>query len=249
MSHQSRTTDARTPELVVFDFDGTLAHRPGMWSQCLLDVLDRHHPGHGVGIDQLRPHVRGRFPWHEPDRAHPELNDPDDWWHAVGTLLVDACRAVEVDVGGGDEVRRAFREHYCDPTRFHLYSDTLAALGLVSSAGVRTAILSNHVPELASIVAHHGLDALVDEVITSALIGVEKPHPEAFAAALGDVPPERAWMIGDNPVADVRGAEAVGMRSVLVRHPDSPVADLLSAVQVALGGAHRGTRQAPDPEG
>ena len=27
-------------ELVVFDFDGTLAHRPGMWSQCLLDVLD-----------------------------------------------------------------------------------------------------------------------------------------------------------------------------------------------------------------
>lgn len=32
------------PELVVFDFDGTLAHRPGMWTQCLLDVLDSHTP-------------------------------------------------------------------------------------------------------------------------------------------------------------------------------------------------------------
>jgi len=33
---------------VLFDFDGTLAYRPGMWSGCLLDVLDELAPGHGL---------------------------------------------------------------------------------------------------------------------------------------------------------------------------------------------------------
>ncbi len=30
---------------------------------------------------------------------------------------------------------------------------------------------------------------------------------------------EAAWMVGDNPEADVRGAEAVGLPAILVRGP------------------------------
>jgi HAD superfamily hydrolase (TIGR01458 family) len=56
-----------------------------------------------------------------------------------------------------------------------------------------------------------------------------KPSPDFFRLALGTagVPPERAVMIGDDLAADVAGAQAVGMRGVLVRtgkgtepHPD-----------------------------
>ena len=41
------------------------------------------------------------------------------------------------------------------------------------------------------------------------------PHPEAFRHALrecGD--PTAVWMVGDNPNADVAGAEAIGLRAV-----------------------------------
>jgi HAD superfamily hydrolase (TIGR01458 family) len=46
-----------------------------------------------------------------------------------------------------------------------------------------------------------------------------KPSPEYFAAALEaiDADPELAWMVGDDVDGDVRGAQAHGMRTVLVR--------------------------------
>jgi HAD superfamily hydrolase (TIGR01458 family) len=46
-----------------------------------------------------------------------------------------------------------------------------------------------------------------------------KPSPAYFAAALDalDAEPELTWLIGDDLEADVRGAQAFGMRTVLVR--------------------------------
>jgi putative hydrolase of the HAD superfamily len=62
---------------VIFDFGGTLAHRPWMWSQCIVDVLDDLSPGHGLVADDMRPHLRDGFPWHRPDQAHLHLATPD----------------------------------------------------------------------------------------------------------------------------------------------------------------------------
>ncbi len=46
-----------------------------------------------------------------------------------------------------------------------------------------------------------------------------KPSPSYFEAALEalDTDPERAWMVGDDLEADIRGAQRLGMRAVLVR--------------------------------
>jgi len=41
-------------------------------------------------------------------------------------------------------------------------------------------------------------------------------------------------MIGDNPVADIAGAVAVGAHAMLVRHPDADHRDVLSAVRSLL---------------
>jgi putative hydrolase of the HAD superfamily len=55
-------------------------------------------------------------------------------------------------------------------------------------------------------------------VLNSAVTGFEKPHPRAFALALASAgQPAVAWMIGDNPVADVGGAVATGLGAILVR--------------------------------
>lgn len=222
------------PELFVFDFDGTLAHRPGLWSQCLLDVLDVSVPGHGATVDQLRVHLRDGFPWHQADVAHPELNEPEAWWAHLGGVIDAAYLAVGVAQDTLGPLRDAVRTHFCDPHRFALFPDTVPALEAISEAGLRSVILSNHVPELETIVVGLGLGPLVGEVITSARIGYEKPHPEAFRLALGSTPAERALMIGDNPVADEDGAKAVGMRATLVRHENATSSDVLTAVTQAL---------------
>ena len=217
-------------ERFVFDFDGTLAHRPGMWGRCLFEVLEQHRPGHGATLEDLRPHLRDGFPWHRHDVAHPELTDADAWWDALGPLLDRAYAAVGVAPADLMQLRRAVRDHYCDPAHFQLYEDTRPALELARASGRRSVILSNHVPELTSIVDELGLGHLVDEVLTSARTGYEKPHPEAFRLALGGVDPSRACVIGDNPIADKLGAERAGLRAILVRHHDADAASVLEAV-------------------
>lgn len=217
-------------ELVMFDFDGTLAHRPGMWSKCLADVLAEHLPERNVTIDDVRPLLRHGFPWHTPEHHHTHVENPDEWWRMLQPTLERAFTALGADRAATPTLMSAVRSHYCNPRHFILYDDTREALALVRQRGARVLILSNHVPELPRIVAGVGLGDLVDDVLTSAALGYEKPHSEAFRLALGPVSPERACMIGDNPVADIAGANGIGAHAVLVRHPDAHHHDLRSAV-------------------
>lgn len=225
-----RNVTPRPVELVVFDFDGTLAHRPGMWTECLADVLTEHIPDHGVTIDDLRPLLSEGFPWHTPEVDHTHVKDPDQWWLILQPTFERAFTAVGAERAATSTLMAAVRSHYCDPGYFKLYDDTLDALTFLREQDARVLILSNHVPELPGIVDALGLGNLVDGVLTSAVIGYEKPHPEAFRLALGAVPPEHAYMIGDNPVADIAGAAGIGAHAVLVRHPDAHHPDVRSAV-------------------
>jgi FMN phosphatase YigB (HAD superfamily) len=54
--------------LLIWDFDGTLAHRRGEtgWGLLLAEPLDAEEPGHGHSADTFRPHLRDGLPWHRP---------------------------------------------------------------------------------------------------------------------------------------------------------------------------------------
>ena len=221
---------------MIIDFDGTLAHRPGRWSQALLEVLDREVPDHPTTRDDLRSALREGFPWHRADVPHPDLAHPEAWWDHVGGLLAGAFASVGVDAERVPDLVAAARAHYCDPGGFVLYDDAVGALERLGDAGIEVVILSNHVPELPVIVDGVGLAGLVGAVFSSAALGFEKPHPEAFRAALEGVDPARCWMVGDNPVADLAGGRAAGMRAALVRHPDvdgRSVADVVDEILTA----------------
>jgi putative hydrolase of the HAD superfamily len=85
---------------------------------------------------------------------------------------------------------------------------------------------------------------LFDVVVDSALIGVEKPDPRIFQAALQalDVAPEEALYLGDLYAVDVLGARAAGMHAVLLGEPgegppDCPRAGSIEElVQLLLAG-------------
>jgi putative hydrolase of the HAD superfamily len=88
---------------------------------------------------------------------------------------------------------------------------------------------------LRRLLAHHDLLACFAETVFSDEAGVRKPAPEIFHRALRAVggEPEAAVHVGDDPVLDVQGARAAGMRVVQVARraaedpaPDAVIPDL-----------------------
>lgn len=209
--------------LLIWDFDGTLAHRRGEtgWSILLAEALDAEEPGHGHSADTFRPHLRDGFPWHRPEVAHPELCEAGAWWASVRPVLARAYEAAGYPTARAAELAETAQRLYVDPSvGWALFGDTTSALEQLSRDGWTHTILSNHVPELREIVAGLGLEELVADISCSAETGYEKPHPRAFASVLDRFQPAEVWMVGDNVVADVLGAEAAGIPAILVRRPD-----------------------------
>lgn len=233
------------PRLIIWDFDGTLAHRPGLWSGCLLETLDEHAPGHGIERDQLRVLLRDGFPWHRPEVEHPELCAPGAWWRQVEVLLASAYEGVGIGASRASELALLARRRFIDPScGWQLFEDTVAVLTELRRHGWQHAILSNHVPELPELVQGLGLADLVDLVMTSAVTGYEKPHATAFRLVLEEFRhPEQVWMVGDNPIADVAGAEALGIPAIQVRTAatgtERHAPDLRGAAEIIRDGRAR----------
>ncbi|OGO80419.1 MAG: hypothetical protein A2Y21_05595 [Clostridiales bacterium GWC2_40_7] len=117
------------------------------------------------------------------------------------------------------------RKYLVAPEHYRLYEDTADTLKDFKENGYRNIILSNHIPELPEIAKSLGLMKYIDICVSSANVGFEKPNPRIFRHAVeltGN--PQKAWMFGDSLKADVCGAEAVGIKAILVRKPaDEPV--------------------------
>lgn len=227
--------------VILWDFDGTLAYRPNEWRGCLIEVLDEHAPDHGITLESIRPHLQAGFPWHRPDLPHPELSDPETWWALVQSILANGLRAEGMTDVRSEEIARIFRRRYIDgSTAWTLSPGVVPVLTRLANKGWRHVILSNHVPELPDLVDGVGLGPLVEIVISSAIVGYEKPHPEIFALArklCGD--PQELWMVGDNPQADIEGARLAKIPAILVQHPDRSLTlgalSLMQAEQIICG--------------
>jgi HAD superfamily hydrolase (TIGR01509 family) len=84
------------------------------------------------------------------------------------------------------------------------------------AAEIPVAILTNGWSELQERKIEHALGEFPGPVLVSDLVGAYKPSAAAFRQleeALG-VTPAELWYVGDNPVADIDGARAYGLRAV-----------------------------------
>jgi putative hydrolase of the HAD superfamily len=230
----------------MWDFDRTLA-RGWLLSEVTVAILDEELPGHGVAIEDLSAQLRSGFPWHKPEQPHPEIADPGAWWGSIEKLLSDTLVVSGIEPAEAAPLAAAIHLRFLDPAGFLPYPDIREALELLSSEGWAHAVVSNHVPELPDLVAAIGLGDHFDAVFSSARTGYEKPHPEMFRLALAHFgEPERAYMVGDDLVTDVQGAEAVGIVGLhLVRTEPLPRGAFRDALQIAevLTDAERSDRE------
>ena len=228
---------AGAPRTLFWDFDGTLARR--LWSETFFDVYRAFDPTTTVDAPMFRSYSLQGFPWHAPETAFPKLATADEWWERLWPVFTGAFRGVGCAPEIAGSLAQQVRAHYLDHTRWTVFDDAADALAEGARRFDRQIIVSNHAPELADLMANLGLDRHIYAVVSSAWVGYEKPHPNIYAAALeqaGNPSPADVWMVGDNPVADVLGAEACGMRGVLVRRTDPRVSrqanTLLGALEI-----------------
>lgn len=209
-------------KILLWDFDGTLGYRPGRWSGALAAVIDEHPATTPLTAESFRPLLRSGFPWHRPEMAHLQLTTAELWWAEMEQVLANAYVQVGFTPEQATHYARLAHTKYLEPAGWSLYDDVRPVLNQLADLGWSHVILSNHVPELAQIVEAIGLGSHVSQVFTSACIGYEKPHPEAFRVALSAMGNyQQVWMIGDSYEADVVGAEAVGIPAILVRNSAS----------------------------
>lgn len=102
-----------------------------------------------------------------------------------------------------------------------LFPDVMSTLKLLQEKGIKLGIITNAYQPMwmrDNELEQYGLlEYFPDCRFSAADFGYLKPHPDIFNAALKclDVKPEEAVFIGDNPTADIAGAQGTGMKAIL----------------------------------
>jgi len=108
-----------------------------------------------------------------------------------------------------------------------LFDDVKELLDDIRLLGIPMAIVTDLTAEIQfRKVLYLGLDRYFDYIVTSEEAGFDKPHMAPFQIALEKLRPrgDRIWMIGDNPVTDIRGGrERIHAVTLQKIHHDTPL--------------------------
>lgn len=115
-----------------------------------------------------------------------------------------------------DELVAAYVPRYV--TQYRVEPAVLDGIAQLRSEDWTVGIVTNGPASQGEKLRITGLDRAVDGYVVSLVEGFNKPDPEIFrrAADCCGVPLEGAWMVGDNPVADIGGAKLAGLQSIWI---------------------------------
>jgi HAD superfamily hydrolase (TIGR01549 family) len=194
---------------VLFDVDFTIA-KPGP----LLGPEGYRDAGRRFGLElDPKRYAEARAAALLDLHHHPELDHDEEVWIRFTEDIVrgmggagERCRQVAVAITDG----------WLESENFEVYEDVLPTFESLREAKLKLGLVSNTSRDLDAFVRHHRLD--VDAWVSSGVHGKVKPSPSIFKAVLEllGVAPSEAVMIGDSPEDDVAGAEAVGIRGLLL---------------------------------
>ena len=187
-------TTSPMPTAILFDAGGTL----------LLQDTEEMGRRLGVSIDASRAHRAHYQAMAEYSDLRLAGQDVDwDWWlERYYTIL-----GVDDPHLAGDRLERGYG----------LWNQALegvsTAVESLRDSGVRVAVVSNSDGSVRGSLGQAGLLDLFEFVIDSHEVGVAKPDPKIFQAALErmGLEPSNAWYVGDSVFHDINGAGAAGL--------------------------------------
>jgi putative hydrolase of the HAD superfamily len=208
---------------VLLDALGTLIELERPWPHLVDELAAR---GVVVGEDDARAAMLAEMAYY---RAH---HDEAVDWAALKDLRRRCAAVVQEQLQTSlplDDVLEALLA----AIRFRAYPEVPDVLARLRAGGARLAVVSNWDVSLHDVLERTALRPLVDAVLISAELGVAKPDPAIFRAALDRLgaPPEGAVHVGDSLEHDVAGARAAGLEAVLVARNGAAAPDGVRTVR------------------
>jgi putative hydrolase of the HAD superfamily len=198
---------------IVFDAVGTLIHP----SPSVAVVYARVGQRHGSRLDEAAVAARFRAAFREQERLDARagnITSEDREYRR----WVDIVAAVLNDVVDAEACFRELYNWFALPQAWRCVAGTSAILEELTRRGHRLALASNFDHRLRSVVAGLPELRLLDAILVSSEVGYRKPHPKFFGAiqARLGLEPASIVYVGDDPDNDFNGAQAAGMRAILI---------------------------------
>lgn len=140
---------------------------------------------------------------------------------------------------GGLENFDSYFEHIYDVFRrkenWRVFEDVTESglLDQLKNNGTVLGVVSNWDSRLPEILKNIGLAPYFDFILASTVVGSAKPDAAIFEEAMqrAGVSPNEACHIGDEPLADIKGARKVGIDSILIDRNDHHNGAVLTKVK------------------
>ena len=153
--------------------------------------------------------------------AHPKMI------HDLSFMRIEVLARVMSAAGYGEREARslatqAFGVFFEGRNRVEFFPGALESLEILKERYTLFALTNGNAD-----IERAGLGHLLDGAISSADVGKSKPSKEMFHAPLEKLGlnPDQTIHVGDNPVDDVQGAQAIGMHTVWVNLNDATLAE------------------------
>jgi FMN phosphatase YigB (HAD superfamily) len=210
-------------EAVLFDLGGTLVDYPvpkwpTMVGQCASGVY-----GYLVKPESQRPPPAAAVPGPAEAHARRPPARPDT---ALPHRVMTGLRRMVRSLSGRTlpRIAEACARPLVAPG--HLFEDALPTLRALKDRGYRLGLISNTpwgTPEYLWVgqLKRFALAGYFEVALFSSVAGIRKPDARLFLAALSrlGVPAQRCLFVGDNPEADIAGAQHVGIHTALLARP------------------------------
>lgn len=206
---------------ITFDAGNTLLYCDPIPAEIYAVELTRH--GRAVSPEEVEPVFAGA--WAELqertpagiDRYGSEPGGEKQWW---GAFLREVLARLDHDAAW-ERLLEDLYAAFSRPEVWKTYPETRITLETARERGLRLAVISNWDRRLPEILDGLDLTRYFEQIVVSAIEGVEKPAAEIFHLTLEKLGtrPERALHIGDSPLEDYEGSKAVGMVPVLIDRP------------------------------
>jgi HAD superfamily hydrolase (TIGR01509 family) len=204
-------------EALTFDWYGTLAYH--RYNKGRRSLFSEYLYSYGLDAARWDRQVLYEIFEYYGEAYKPELSDDQKrtFWIRFTKLLFKRSHVSGAAASRSELHSAAIREIFGSGC-FQLYSDVQPVLHSLRLCKLRLAVVSNWHRGLDSFCREMNLTGLLDGVISSSDIGIEKPAPGIFkeAARRLRVKPNRIVHIGDSPEEDFDGAVAAGLRAVLI---------------------------------
>ncbi|MDL2248405.1 HAD family hydrolase [Tyzzerella sp. OttesenSCG-928-J15] len=205
------------PKAILFDLDDTLISFDGVtheaWTTACRDFVEKYRPDcEEEEIFQAVTKTSAWY-WSDPDRHTEGRKDL-----LTGRRNIVRLALAELNIHNEEQVESLARGYSeIKYSLIHIYPESIPLLNKLKEAGVRLGLLTNGTSEeQRDKIRRFALEDYFEIILIEGEFGCGKPDSRVYRKALEllELESSDVWMVGDNLVWDIGGAQSLGIHAI-----------------------------------